>query len=436
MIKPLQDITLSNEEREGLHLVISKSTRAEHRHKNRVNNLSRYFKSLAVCAILVIPCVFSVKTFADESIDVSLMNFINAQSFNFKGFDVRIKDITMGEKYNDNITYDHKKAKEDLITNAGLGISALYEGSKNTLEVAGHVYQEVFAKNSDLDYTSQDININFKRELSQCDRISISDVATNTVLPLWFEGTASSARLRGVGRIPYYTNRFTTNYDRDVSRDLTVNIKYANDVDVIDSNSFSDSSMNNIGLETMYEFGTKRLYFLYNFSDRLFADGKNASINTIRPSFRQYFSTKLHATIGCGTDFVDTYYGDKIIRPNIESYITYHMNENNHLYLNFYKRCETNPWDDQIRSLWCTTVTFKRQMSERIECVFAVYYTDTRNIPDNFSGQYTFAKPEVTYSINKNLKGSLRYEHLIADTNNDPSDFHQNIVSLGLKAEF
>lgn len=410
-------------------------------HKNRVNNnLKRYLEAIAICGVLVIFCFFDVKSFASdyEPVDVSLMNFVKSCTFNLKGFDIKIKDITMGETYDDNITYAKKETKEDFITNLGLGMSALYEGKKNTMEMAGHVYQDMYAENSNLDYTSEDVMLNFKSELSQYDRISLIEVFTNTVTPLFFEGPTFSANQQGSnGRIPYYKNRFIIDYARDVSRQLTVKIKYTNDVDAFESKTLLDSYVNKVGLETNYLLSsTTTLLFTYDFSNRQYEDEKNASINTIAQGIRQYITKKLYFDIGGGLDFVNSYEEDKFIEPIVLSALTYDMSENTQLRLSFNKKDDTSPFDKQIANYRRTSLSFTRQVSERLGCALGLSYSEVEYIPSNFEQKVLDASSAFTYDINKHLKGSLTYTYSQSDASVETAGYTKNTVSLGLRAEF
>ncbi len=409
-------------------------------HKNRVNiNLRRYIEAIAICGLLVIFCFFDVKSFASdyEPVDVSLMNFMNSLSFNLKGFDIKIKDITMGETYDDNITYAKKETKEDFITKLGIGISALYESKKSTLEVAGNVSHEAFAENSIFDNTTQDITLGFKSELSQYDRISLKNVFYNDVTPLFFEGPSFSANKQASSRIPYYKNRFTVDYARDVSRQLTFKVKYASDVDAFETNTLLDSFVNKAGLEANYMLSvTTILLTTYDFSNRQFEDKQDASINTIAQGVRQYITKKLYFDIGGGLDFVDSYKEDTFIEPIVLSALTYDMNDNTQFRLSFNKKDDTDPFNEQIAHYWRTSLFFTRRVSERLGCALGLSYSDVEYIPSNFEQKVLDASSAFTYDINRHLKGRLTYTYSQSDTTHGTADYTKNTVLLGLEAAF
>ena len=317
-------------------------------------------------------------------------------------------------------------------------MSAQYEGKNNTLGVAGNIYHEAFAENSNLDYTSQDIALNFKRELSQYDRISLNNVFTNTTVPLFSEGSTFYTNQQGSeGRIPYYKNRFAIDYDRDVFRQLTVKIKYANDVDAFETNTLLDSFVNKVGFETNYLLSATTIFlFTYDFSNRQFEDGKDASINTIAQGVRQYITKQLYFDIGGGLDFINSYEEDKFIEPIVLSALTYDMSENTQLRLLSNKKDDTDPFSQEVYNSWITSLSFTRQVSERLGCNLSISYTDSESITANFEQKTLGASSAFIYDINKNLKGSLSYTHSQSETNFETSGYTKNAVSLGLIATF
>ena len=319
-----------------------------------------------------------------------------------------------------------------------VGLSAQYEGKNNTLGVAGNIYYEAFAENSTLDNTAQDIALNFKRDSSPYDRISLNNVFTNTTVPLFFEGPAFSANLQGSeGRIPYYKNRFALDYARDVFRQLTVRIKYANDVDAFETKTLLDSFTNKVGFETNYFLtATTILLSTYDFSHRQFEDKSDVSINTLAQVVRQYITKQLYFDIGGGLDFINPYEGDTFIEPIILSAINYDMSENTKLRLLFNKKDNTDPFSNQIYNYWSTSLSFTRQVSERLGCNLSISYTDSESITANFEQKTLGASSALTYDINKNLKGSLSYTHSQSETNFETSGYTKNAVSLGLIATF
>ena len=439
MIKQLQAITNSNKKRTDTVPAFYRLREVECRYRSSNNTLRSVLYLVAISGILIVMWARSGTCLASEyeGMDASLMDFVKSCAFNFKGFDIKIKDINIRETYDDNVTYAKEEAKEDFITNLGIGIAALYEGKKDTFEVSGNVIHEAFAENSIFDNTTQYITLGFKRELSQHDRVSLKNAFYNDVTPLFFEGPSFSANKQASGRIPYYKNRCSVDYARDVSRQLTFKVKYASDVDAFETKTFLDSFVNKAGLEANYMLsGTTILLTTYDFSNRQFEDKQNASINTIAQGLRQYITKKLYFDIGGGLDFVDSYKEDTFIDPVILSALTYDMGDNTQFRLLFNKKDDTKPFDQQISSYRRTALSVTRQMSERLGGGLSLSYDDVKSVPANFEQKILNASSSLIYDINRNLKGRFTYTYSEAVSSGETSGYTKNTVLLGLEATF
>ncbi len=439
MIKQLHAIINSNKKRTDTVLAFYSLKEVECRYRSSNNTLRSVLYRVVISGILIVMWACSGTCFASEyeGMDVSVMNFVDSCAFNFKGFDIKIKDINIRETYDDNVTYAKEEAKEDFITNLGIGIAALYEGKKDTFEVSGNVIHEAFAENSIFDNTTQNITLGFKRELSQHDRVSLKNAFYNDVTPLFFEGPSFSANKQASGRIPYYKNRCSIDYARDVSRQLTFKVKYASDVDAFETKTFLDSFLNKAGLEANYMLsGTTILLTTYDFSNRQFEDEQDASIYTIAQGIRQYITKKLYFDIGGGLDFVDSYREDTFFEPIILSAITYDMDENTQMCLLFNKKDDTNPFDKQINNYRRSSLSATRRVSERLECNLSFSYDDVKSVPANFEQKILGASSSIVYDINRNLKGRFTYTYSEAVSSSETSGYTKNTVLLGLEAAF
>ena len=273
--------------------------------------------------------------------------------------------------------------------------------------------------------------------MSQHDRVSLKNAFYNDVTPLFFEGPSFSANKQASGRIPYYKNRCSVDYARDVSRQLTFKVKYASDVDAFETKTFLDSFVNKAGLEANYMLsGTTILLTTYDFSNRQFEDKQNASINTIAQGLRQYITKKLYFDIGGGLDFVDSYKEDTFIDPVILSALTYDMGDNTQFRLLFNKKDDTNPFDQQISSYRRTALSVTRQMSERLGGGLSLSYDDVKSVPANFEQKILNASSSLIYDINRNLKGRFTYTYSEAVSSGETSGYTKNTVLLGLEATF
>src|SRR4030067_2243125 len=228
-----------------------------------------------------------------------------AYSFPYKGLDIKIKGA-VGEMYDDNITsaIDNGNKKEDFITNLTLGLGAKYEGKTNSLEFMGNINHQIFTKHNNFDNTSGEFSLNLQSEFTEHERISLKNVYTHTYETGDFEGALG----RTTGRYSFDRNIFNLNYIRDITKELSLNIRYANELNKFLREDLKDSSLNSIGFEVDYSPSPVTiLSFSYKFIKREFKNGEDASTNTVSTGIRQYMTPRLYFDGNVGADLITSY---------------------------------------------------------------------------------------------------------------------------------
>lgn len=358
-------------------------------------------------------------------------------SYNYKGFDIKLKGITLGEMYDDNVTFDKENKIDDFITILGVGMSAKYEGKTKTLELTANIGNQTYAKNRDFNNMTQDIAINFKNELSEYDRMSLKNVFTYTDAPIFFRDDFFREE-QGVTNVDRFTNRFHVDYSRDVFKQLSLTLRYDNDFDTYSGVDFlEDSILNRMGIESNYSITPETSFlFVYDFTTREFQGGDDASINTVTTGIRQYITRKIYFDGKAGLSFIDTFNDESLIRPALEAALSYQVDTVTLAKLSFTRNTVTNPNSANISDNWRTTASVKQQLSERFRCSLSIFYGEFSSLDSDSNVKLLGSSALFTYDINKNLKGNLTYTFLDADSNIDTGGYTKNTVFLGLTAEF
>ena len=422
-------------------------------------NLRKTFKAAVVFLPIVFFTLLPSFVYSFDYTDVNLTtvtNSLDSLDYNYKGFDIKFKSFAVGETFDDNILYTKNDKKEDLITNINLGVGIKYEGKMNTFELIGNLYNEIYAKNDEFNSTSEDVGLNFKSELSKNDRISLNDVFLHTYLPLFFKDQFISDQFgRPQDRFSQYKNLFHTEYTHDLTRQLSTSIKYDNELNLfpsdtvsvdpsLNNNILSDSFLNKATSETSYLLSSSTtISFLYSFLYEQFAErritenGKDASIQTIAPGIKQYITKKMYFIVRPGIDFIDSYDGGDLVKPNIQSSLTYEMDVNTRFLLLYEKRYDTNSYVNDIFNQWRTSLSFTHQLSERFGFSQMLFYGKGEFISSDTSRQQLLgSKSSFTYDINKNVKGELAYSHAESDGEIGTAGYSKNTVFIGLTAAF
>lgn len=411
----------------------------------KVNNLVRYYKTISAACLWIV--IFVITTFptaysfddTDSGLDLSPTHLLNYLSYKYKGFDMRIADISVGEMFDDNITYDKKNKREDFVTLAGIGLGVKYEGKMRRLELLGNVNHRAYAKNSDFDNTTEDLTLSFENEFSRHDRVSLNNVFVHSTEPLFnrFDFFDEQFARRG-GQFEYFRNKFDIDYTRDVTRQLTIIARYGNYVDIFSGADAQDSFLNKAGFEADYLFSSTTTFsFSYDFANREFENNKDASIQTIAAGIRQYITQKLYFDLRPGIDLIDSFDDENLVRPIVLASLAYKKDADTIALLSFEKRYNTNPYNDDIFNIrWKTTASVTRQLLERLQCSLSIFYGDGEFISSDFTNRFFGAKSNLNYDITKILKGNFTYTYSESDSNVDTAGYTKNTVFFGLSAEF
>lgn len=370
-------------------------------------------------------------------IKLSLLIFVfssltNAYAYKVGEVDVKIiGGVT--ETYDDNITYLNTNPKQDFITTATLGLDAKYEGKTQSLDFLGHINQEMFARNNDFNNTSEDFTLNFQKELSRYDRISIKNLFLHAQDPRSFEDAFG----RTSGRYSYYENQFSLGYSHDISKQISLTGSYANEADLFSRNDLSDSYLNRIGMSLEDALSSDAiLLFSYELAYRNFDPGKNALTNTLAAGLRYYFTKQLYLEGNTGLDIIDSFDNRTYVKPLINLSLIDDVDENTRTNITFSHKYSTNAYEQNIFNYTQIFCSVTRRLLERLAVSLNGFYGKGKYIGTDIKDKLTGAGIGFAYDIGHNIKGTLNYNYERARSNVDTREYAKNSISLGLEVDF
>ena len=356
-----------------------------------------------------------------------------AYSFPYKGLDIKIKGA-VGEMYDDNITsaIDGNK-KEDFITNLTLGLGAKYEGKTHSLEFMGNLNHQIFTEHNNFDNTSGEFSLNLQSEFTEHERISLKNVFIHTFEPSDFE----EALGRTTGRYSFDRNIFNLSYTRDITKELSLNIRYANELNKFLREDLKDSSLNTIGFGTGYSINpTTNLLFSYDFRKREFEDGKDASTHTISTGVRQYITPRLYFDGKFGIDRIISYDNKKYTKPIIGISITDEIDKKTISSLSFSKQYQTGAYRESLFNSWRTSGALTRELLERLGCFLSAFYGKGEYVTLEITEKFWGANIGFTYDFMERLKGNFTYTYFNKNSTVLTEEYSKNTIFLGLTTEF
>ena len=125
-----------------------------------MNNLPRCLRTILTACLWVViftAALSSAYAFDNDRLDLTMTRFLDSLSYNYKGFDIKITEVSIGETFDDNLTFAKENKLEDFITELRLGLGVKYEGKTRTFELTGAISNQTFAKNDTFNNITQDI---------------------------------------------------------------------------------------------------------------------------------------------------------------------------------------------------------------------------------------------------------------------------------------
>lgn len=380
--------------------------------------------------------------FDDNRIDLTITRFLDSLSYKYKGFDIKVAEVSIGEAYDDNITFVKEDKKDDFTTYLGLVLGVNYKGKTRTFELTGHINSITFAKNSDFNNVTQHIDLNFRNEFSKRDRISLKNVFRYYESPEASESGDdyfSQQFGRVGGRFEYFRNKFYIDYSNDIAKHISISVNYENQINIFSGGTTRpDSLVNRPGFDLNYVFSpTATIFSLsYSFTHIEFDTDNNAIINSIGPGIRQYITKKLYFDGKTGVDFIDSFDDENLTKPFFLTSLTYIMNERTQARISFDKRYDSNPYVEDIFNNWRTSFSLTRQILERLGCSLSIRYGDGVYVSNDYEEDLLIGGSSLTYQISRNLKGSLSYTYADLNNNVENGGYSKNTVFIGLTAGF
>lgn len=410
----------------------------------RVNNLARCLRTILTACLWVIiftAALSSANAFDNDRLDLTITRFLDSLSYNYKGFDIKITEVSISETFDDNLTFTKENKQDDFITYAGFVLGVQYAGKTRTFELTGDIVNQTFAKNDNFNNITQHINLNFKNEFSKRDRISLSSSFTHFEAPESSDSDESyfSEQFgRTGGRLELFRNKFNIDYSNDLAKQLSLVVKYANEINIFSGVDLPNSFLNRPGLGLIYIFSpTATIFsFSYDFTSIQFENEQDATINTIGPGIRQYITKKLYFDGRTGVDFIDSFDDENLTKPFVQASLTYIIDEKTSARLSFNKKYDTNPYFSGIFNNWRTSASLTRQVLERLGCSLSIFYGEGEVVSSTFEQELLGVNSSLKYDISRNLKGNLTYTYSQQDSNVETVGYSKNTVFLGLVAEF
>lgn len=361
-----------------------------------------------------------------------IMSMPNGLAMHVGDFEITPK-VSVTQSYDDNITYVATNEKSDWRLSPKFQLDALLEGKLRLLKLSGGIDRNIYYDNGDFDNTSENFDVNFMQELSKLDRIIILNSFDHTYEPRSFEDAFG----RTLGRYGYYRNDFIFNYNRDLSKQMNVNVRYSNQINNISRSNSSDSYLNQVGARfTYYASSALVFFFTENFFYRTFHPGQDSYTNRVLAGIRKFFTKQLYIDAQVGPDFIRSFNDESYIRPYTEISIVDDLDEVTQIRIFFAREYQTNAYTQDLFDSWRIGGSVSRQFTKRLAADANVFYGHGEYLSIGREEDLWGGSLGMSYDLNRYWKGSLRYSHSTQDSNFSGSEYDKNVISIGVSAQF
>jgi len=372
------------------------------------------------------------KSFYITFFSIFIFLSMNIYAFRYSGTDIKVIG-SISEMYIDNITYtSQKQKKDDFITNFILGLSLKHEKKTEILDFSGNINQQIFLDNHSFNNNSQYFNLFYKRELSKYIRFQLKNFFIHYIEPRSFEYEFG----RTGGRYSYYHNKLNFNCTQDLSKELTINVHYANHLNNVSRKNLSDSYLNSIGIKTSYLFSsTSILSLLYDFTHKKYNNPDNTNY-IYHPAlcYQQYFTKQLYSTSTLGLDFIKSSNDKNYTKPVFLTALTDTIDNRSTLKLLFSIRNHPQSHSQNITKEWKISCFFIMKLLKKMTYSFSSFYGHGKYISTeskktyNLNGLHT----SLNYEFWNNIKGILEYTYSISKSSDNSNNYIRNKIFLGL----
>ena len=357
---------------------------------------------------------------------------VPANAFALLGFDFDVNGA-VSTAYDDNVTFAKDNKKSDSVTNVTVGLGAKQEGKAHRLNIEGNVTQHVFADNSSFNNNSQDINIEFQKEISKYDRFAVTNRFVHAEEPRSFEDDFG----RTAGRYSYYRNIFKTVYTRNISKHVAIEGHYGNESYNVSEAGTRDSLLHTVGFDMNYIKSSATAFLLgYDFSTRHVEGSGSADVHTLSTGFRHFLTKQLYMDARGGISFVEAFDGSNATEPSVVVSLTNDFNETDSASLSFSQTSMPSAFTADIFDAWRITANLKRQLLERLNMIVSLFYGEGEFDASNIEDRQTGASTRFSYDVKENMTAFLAYTYLQVDSNIDSRGYGRNLVELGMRVSF
>jgi hypothetical protein len=291
----------------------------------------------------------------------------------------------------------------------------------------------VFAEYSSFNNNSQDINIDFQKELSQQDRFSVENTFEHAEDSTSFEDDFG----RTSGRYSYYRNIFDTEYTRDLSKHISVQGRYGNESYSASRDDVKSSLLNRVGFDVDYIQSSATTFLAgYDFTARHIDGGGNAAVHTWAAGGRHFLTKQLYVDSRVGVSFVESFNGGSTSEPSVMLALVNDFTETDSAGLSYRQTSVPSAFAADIFDSWRVAVDLNRQLLERLKMAGSLFWGEGDFTAQGITDRQVGVSSRLSYDVSRNTRTFLAYTYSEIDSNIDTRRYARNWLEAGVGVAF
>jgi hypothetical protein len=334
------------------------------------------------------------------------------------------------ETYDDNITFLESDERWDLITSLFAALSLNHVGRSSVLDLTARVTQQLFSKYFEkFSNNAQSVSLNYSSQFSRYSRITVKDSFDHATDPKSFEEEFG----RRGGRFSYLMNRCGVAFVTEIYKNFAVQARYTGEVYYPLRESLSSTYLNGAGIQFDFIWsGYTTTSLMYDFSQRDFDPGEEATVHTPSALYRQYVISQLYFEMRSGADIIEAFNGQRYAKPFLIFGIYNEINRNSRFAVTLTKQYYPDSYTQDISDNWRISGTFAQQVMRRLLLNLNVFYGYGTYVATGMTYWLTGAMMNISYELTPAARINCQYSFTKSEGH---SQYLRNAVTLGLTAD-
>jgi hypothetical protein len=339
----------------------------------------------------------------------------------------------VSETYDDNITFSSDNEEEDFITSIEAGLKAVYETQLTSATMLGMLRYDIFASNGQYDNLSGSVDLDWKQELTQYDRIRVRDHYLHAEEPT----TYAEAFNRSTGRLSFQRNQVWLDYEHDFTPQWAGTARYSNEMTVFSEDILADSSMNSVGAGLIYHL-TSRTDLLadYDYVTRDYDGASDAFAHRVSGGVKHHFTEWMYFEGRAGADFIESYNGEEMTEPRVSGKLTVEVDPTMRIEAMAEQEHALNSYTQDVFDHWQATATLLKEWNERMRTGISGFYGEGEYVTLRTEDTFVGAGVWLGYDLTPNLEAKAKYEFTDVDSTDRDQQYTKNVFLIALTLRF